>query len=58
MTGKNWNSKKGIYENIQNEETKKKARIAIEMREKGHSVSDIAEKMKLSKNRIYEYLRK
>lgn len=58
MTGKNWNSKKEIFEDIKSEETIIKAQYAIELKKKGMPVADIAKKMGLSKSRIYEYLRK
>ena len=57
MTGKNWNSKKGIFEDIQKEETKDKAKFARNMRNSGHSVIEIAKKMNLSKSRIYQYFK-
>jgi predicted transcriptional regulator len=58
MTGKNWNSKKEIFEDIKSEVTINKAKYAVDLKEKGIPVAEIAEKMELSKARIYEYLRK
>ena len=37
MTGKNWNSKKEIFEDIKSEETIIKAQYAIELKKKGRA---------------------
>ena len=54
---KNWNSKKGSWSDIKSDETLKKAVLAKKLKSDGMSVADIAEKLNLSKGRIYEYLR-
>ncbi len=58
MTGKNWNSKSGIYTNIKGVETLKKSKRAQELKSKGISVVQIAKELGLSVSRIYEYLKK
>lgn len=55
--GKNWNSKTGKFEDIKSQEIKDLANKAKQLREKGYSVSEIAEKFGLSRGRIYEYLK-
>ncbi len=57
MNGKNWNSKMNEWSPVVNNETKEKAIQAKKMRSKGISVKNIAQKMNLSKSRIYELLR-
>jgi predicted transcriptional regulator len=58
MTGKNWNSKSGIYTNIKGDEIINKSKRAQELKSKGISVVQIAKELGLSKSRIYEYLKK
>jgi predicted transcriptional regulator len=58
MTGKNWNSKKGIYTNIISNEILNNSKRAQELKNKGVSVTEIAKELGLSKSRIYEYLKK
>ena len=55
--GKNWNSKTGKFEDIKSQEIKDLANKAKQLRAKGYSVSEIAEKFGLSRGRIYEYLK-
>ena len=55
--GKNWNSKTGKFEDIKSQEIKDLANKAKQLRVKGYSVSEIAEKFGLSRGRIYEYLK-
>ena len=54
---KNLNSKKGSWYDIKSDETLKKADLAKKLKSDGRSVAEIAEKLNLSKSRIYEYLR-
>ena len=54
---KNWNSPKGTWSDIKSDEILKKADLAKKLKSGGMSVADIAEKLKLSKSRIYEYLK-
>ena len=54
----NWNSKDSEYTPIKSSNTIAKARMAIKMKEQGIPVESIAHTLKLSKSRIYEYLRK
>jgi predicted transcriptional regulator len=58
MSGKNWNSKSGTYTDIKSEEILNKSKKAQELKTKGLKVVEIAKELGLSKNRIYEYLRK
>ncbi len=58
MSGKNWNSKSGTYTDIKSEEILNKSKKAQELQTKGLKVIEIAKELGLSKNRIYEYLRK
>jgi predicted transcriptional regulator len=58
MSGKNWNSKSGTYTDIKSEEILNKSKKAQELTTKGLKVVEIAKELGLSKNRIYEYLRK
>jgi predicted transcriptional regulator len=58
MKGKNWNSKLAIYTNIKGVETLIKSKKAQELKDEGCSVEEIANKLGLSKSRIYEYLKK
>lgn len=58
MAGKNWKSKTRTWTDTVHEETKDKARTAIKLRNTGKPVAEIAKALKLSKSRIYEYLRK
>jgi DNA invertase Pin-like site-specific DNA recombinase len=58
MAGKNWHSGTKSWSLVVKEETKKKAAQAISMRKQGKTVEEIAKALKLSKSRIYEYLRK
>ena len=55
--GKNWNSKKGKFEEIKSQEIKDLADKAKRLKAKGYSVAEIAEEFGLSKGKIYEYLR-
>jgi len=55
---KNWNSKISKYTPIVKDDTIRRATKATSMREMGIPVRDIARQLKLSKSRIYEYLRK
>ena len=55
--GKNWNSRTGKYEEIKSQEIIDLADKAKKLKEKGYSVSEIAEKFGLSKGRIYEYMK-
>tara|TARA_B110000977_G_scaffold81137_1_gene108573 strand:+ start:506 stop:682 length:177 start_codon:yes stop_codon:yes gene_type:complete len=57
MSGKNWNSKKGIYEDIKSKEIQEKSLKANKMRIKGNSVEEIAKELCVSKGRVYEYLK-
>lgn len=54
---KNWNSKKDSWSDIESDEILKKADLAKKLKSDGRSVAEIAEKLNLSKGRIYEYLR-
>ena len=58
MKGKNWNSKLGIYTNITGDDTLIKSKIAQKLKNEGCSVVEIANKLGLSKTRIYEFLKK
>jgi predicted transcriptional regulator len=58
MSGKNWNSKSGIYTDIKSEEILNKSKKAKELKTKGFKVAEIAKKLGLSESRIYEYLKK
>ena len=58
MTGKNWNSKSGVYSDIKGDEILKKSKLVQELRAKGIPVAQIAKELGLSKSRIYEYLKK
>ncbi len=58
MSGKNWDSKSGIYTNIKSEEILNKSKRAQELKTKGLTVAEIAKKLGLSESRIYEYLKK
>ena len=55
--GKNWNSKKGKFEDIKSQGIKDLADKAKKLREQGFSVAEIAKEFGLSKGRIYEYLK-
>jgi DNA invertase Pin-like site-specific DNA recombinase len=57
MAGKNWKSKTRTWTDTVHEQTKEKARTAIKLRKAGKPVTEIAKALKLSKSRIYEYLR-
>jgi len=58
MSGKNWNSKSGIYTDIKSEEILNKSKKAKELKNKGLKVVEIAKEFGLSPSRIYEYLKK
>lgn len=47
----------GKWSSIVGQNTKDKAKLAKQLKVGGHSVEEIAKKLKLSKSRIYEYLR-
>jgi len=49
MTGKNWNSKSGIYTNIKGDEIINKSKRAQELKSKGISVVQIATVLGLRK---------
>ena len=54
----NRNSKDSEYTPLRSDNVISKAKMAIKMKEQGIPVESIAHTLKLSKSRIYEYLRK
>ena len=57
MAGKNWNSKTRELTPVVGDDTKEKARRAMELKANGNSVSNIARLMELSETRIRELLK-
>ena len=55
--GKNWNSKSKEYTDIIKPDTLNKALTAKKLKQQGSSVQEIADKLNVSKSRVYEYLR-
>lgn len=58
MAGKNWDSRRRKWTDLVRPETKAKAARAAELKRQGYSVREIAEKLGLSRSRIYELLKK
>lgn len=58
MAGKNYDSKTNTWNDLVHKETKHNAKEAARLRRSGMPVAEIAKKFKLSKARIYQYLKK